>query len=303
MKYKKLIVILLVLSLLLCGCGAQSAMDGGYANGEALNRNPALGTDSDVSTDATGTQTSTLPANQKLIRKVWLDAETEDMSGLIDHVEGRIAELGGYVEGRQIKNGSAYSGRVYRYAELTIRIPAEKLDRFVSGVAEVSNITDTRETTEDVTLSYVEYESKVVALETEQTQLLELMTQAKTMDDILKIQNRLTNIRAQLEQLKSQLRLYDNLVSYSTVYLSITEVKEYTPTTEPENMWERMGEGLSESWKDLVQGLENVLVGLVVASPYLLTWGLVFAGIGLIARAVIRKKKMKKTPPPEGQEK
>ena len=303
MKITKLVAFLVVLSLLLCGCGAQSAVGGGYANGEALNRNPALGTDGEVSADATGTQTSTLPVNQKLIRKVWLDAETEDMSGLIDHVEGRIAELGGYVEGRQIKNGSAYSGRVYRYAELTIRIPAEKLDRFVSGVAEVSNITDTRETTEDVTLSYVEYESKVVALETEQTQLLELMTKAKSMDDILKIQNRLTNIRAQLEQLKSQLRLYDNLVSYSTVYLSITEVKEYTPTTEPENMWERMGEGLSESWKDLVQGLENVLVGLVVASPYLLTWGLVFVGIGLIVRAVIRKKKMKKTPPPEGQEK
>ncbi len=298
MKITKLLAILLAANLLLCGCGATSKAPAAAGGDYVLNESPELGRfDKESSTEATN-----LPINQKLIRKIWMDAETEDMTGLLNYVEERIAQLGGYVEGRQIKNGSAYSGVRYRYADLTIRIPAEKLDGFVSGVNEASNITDTRETTEDVTLSYVENESKVVALETEQTRLLELLAQAKTMDDILKIENRLTDIRSQLEQLKSQLRLYDNLISYGTVYLSITEVTEYTPTTEPENMWERIAIGISGSWKDLVKGLENFFVGVVVALPYLVLWGAIITGVVLLVRAARRKKRARKMPPPPEKE-
>jgi hypothetical protein len=300
MKIVKLVAILLAASLLLCGCGATSKAPAAAGGDYVLNESPELGRfDKESSTEATN-----LPINQKLIRKVWMDAETEDMTALLSSVEEQIAQLGGYVEGRQIKNGSAYSGVRYRYADLTVRIPAEKLDSFVSGVSKASNITSTRETTEDVTLSYVENESKVVALEAEQTRLLELLAQAKTMDDILKIENRLTNIRSQLEQLKSQLRLYDNLVSYSTVYLNITEVREYTPITEPENMWDRIGAGLSESWKDLVGGLEDLFVVFVVALPYLVLWGLIITGVVFVVRAVRRKRKARRTPPvpPQNEE-
>ena len=300
MKIVKLVAILLAASLLLCGCGATSKAPAAAGGDYVLNESPELGRfDKESSAEATN-----LPINQKLIRKVWMDAETEDMTALLSSVEEQIAQLGGYVEGRQIKNGSAYSGVRYRYADLTVRIPAEKLDSFVSGVSKASNITSTRETTEDVTLSYVENESKVVALEAEQTRLLELLAQAKTMDDILKIENRLTNIRSQLEQLKSQLRLYDNLVSYSTVYLNITEVTEYTPITEPENMWDRIGAGLSESWKDLVGGLEDLFVVFVVALPYLVLWGLIITGVVFVVRAVRRKRKVRRTPPvpPQNEE-
>ena len=300
MKITKLIAVLLAVIIVLCGCGATSKAPAAAGGDYVLNESPELGRfDKESSAEATN-----LPINQKLIRKVWMDAETEDMTALLSSVEEQIAQLGGYVEGRQIKNGSAYSGVRYRYADLTVRIPAEKLDSFVSGVSKASNITSTRETTEDVTLSYVENESKVVALEAEQTRLLELLAQAKTMDDILKIENRLTNIRSQLEQLKSQLRLYDNLVSYSTVYLNITEVTEYTPITEPENMWDRIGAGLSESWKDLVGGLEDLFVVFVVALPYLVLWGLIITGVVFVVRAVRRKRKVRRTPPvpPQNEE-
>ena len=201
-----------------------------------------------------------------------------------------------------MRNGSAYYGKRYRYAELTIRIPADKLDSFVDNVSEHSNITDTRETTEDVTLSYVESESRVIALETEQTRLLELLAEARNMDDILRIESRLTDIRAQLEKAKSQLRVYDNMVNYGTVYLNITEVTEYTPVTEPETVWERMGAGLKESWKDMVKGLGDTLVFIVAALPHLLPLAVIAGIVGLV---ILRssKKKAKKTPqnPPENK--
>ena len=292
MKITKIIAVLLAVIIVLCGCGATSKAPAAAGGDYVLNESPELGRfDKESSTEATN-----LPINQKLIRKIWLDAETEDMASLLKNVEERIAQLGGYVEARQIKNGSVYSGRSYRYADLTIRIPSAKLDSFVAGVAEASNVTDTKETTEDVTLSYVENESKIVALETEQTRLLELLTQAKTMDDILKIENRLTNIRSQLEQLKSQLRLYDNLVSYGTIYLSITEVTEYTPVDEPQNMWERIAVGLSQSMKDLGAGLEDLVVWLVVGLPYWLMLAIVAGFVVWMVKRRIKKRKLKNPP-------
>lgn len=297
MKFTKILTVLLVLSLLLTGCGGASngaAVEKGYDS----SANRADVPSAEVLDKETGSTQTALPANQKLIRKIWLEAETEDMNTLLSSVEERIAQLQGYVEGRQIRNGSAYSGKRYRYAELTIRIPAEKLDGFVEDVSGKSNITNTRETTDDVTLSYVEQESRVIALETEQTRLLELLAKAESMSDILKIQERLTEIREQLEKVKSQLRVYDNMVNYGTVYLNITEVTEYTQVTEPQTMGERMAAGIAESWKDMLNGLENALVFFVVALPHLLPWAVIVAVV--IALLRLRKnKKAKKNPPKE----
>lgn len=273
MKRIKLMAILLVLSLLLSACGAATSGTGN-AGDYVAKEEAVFGR---TENDGQVTTETALPVNQKLIRKVWMDAETEDMDDLLSVVTERIGQLGGYVEARQIQNGSAYSGKRYRHADLTIRIPAERLAQFLERITAASNITSTRETTEDVTLSYVEYESKVAALETEQARLLELLAQAETMDDILKIENRLTGIRTQLEQAKSQLRLYDSLVNYSTVYLNVTEVTEYTPVEEPKNMWERMGAGLEDSWDSMVEILEEILILLVVLLPYLLPLAVIAA--------------------------
>lgn len=300
MKLTKLLAILLALSLLLCGCGAESngAMGGASADRDFEMSQNAPAEEGLVKD--TGTTQTALPVNQKLIRKIWLEAETEEMESLLQAVEGKIAQLGGYVEARQVRNGSAYSGKRYRYADLTIRIPAQELDAFVDSVEGACNITNTRETTDDVTLSYVENESKVIALETEQTRLLELLAKAESMEDILKIESRLTNIRTQLEQVKSQLRLYDNQVNYGTVYLSATEVTEYTPVEEPKTIWERMGVGIADSWEDMLAGMGDFLVFLVVALPHLLPWGVIAAVVVLILRAKKKKKAKKNQPkPPE----
>ena len=237
MKKCRILAMVLVLLLLLSGCGAATAMDA--TNGSAFGRTETESASEASLSDGTTGNTTLLPYSQKLVRKIWLDAETDDMDALLTTVEERIAELGGYVEAREMQNGSAYATRRYRYGSMTIRIPAEKLDSFVGDVSGASNIVSNRETTEDVTLSYVESESRVTALETEQTRLLELLAQAENMEDILKIENRLTEIREDLETVKSKLRVYDNLVSYGTVYLEITEVKEYTVVEpEPETIWQ-----------------------------------------------------------------
>lgn len=288
MKFQKLFAIVLsvVMLLSLSACGAAStdnagnmANDWNYdAENGLVDEKPAAGE-------------SQLPENRKLIQRVWLRAETEDMDTLLEKVNDRIQELGGYVEAQEIYNGSAYSGTRYRNAEITIRIPSEKLSSFVNEVSEVSNIVSSNQTTEDVTLSYVATESRIQALETEQTRLLELMAQAETMNDLLTIEQRLTDVRAELEQVKSTLRLYDNQVDYSTVYLTVSEVREYTVVDEPETVWERIGTGFLNSLKNIGEGFVELFVFLVVAFPYLVIIGVVLTVVILVLRHHKKKKK------------
>ena len=305
MKMRKLfaisLAVLLVLSLF-AGCGATAPMENA-ANGSMYDKMESADMEMEVpeynysdglndSSAGSGTSASVTPQNQKLIRTIYMDAETEAMDTLLSQVEGRIAELGGYVEAREIYNGSMYNSSRYRRANLTIRIPAEKLDLFVEHVGEVSNITNSRETTDDVTLQYVAIESRIKALETEQETLLELMKKADNMSDLLTIESRLTDVRYELENISSQLRVYDNKVNYGTIHLNVSEVVEYTEP-EPENAWQRMGKGFIKSLKGVGNGLKEFFIWLVTAIPYLLLIGAIGFGIFLIIFCSVRKKRRK----------
>ena len=309
MKMRRLIAVLMatVLLFLLTACGASAPMsaaggeyaakDNYYDAEEGYTQAVADGLSS---SNASGNVTPV--TNQKLIRTVKLEVETEDMDALLADVEGRIAALGGYVENRNVYNGGAGSRRS-RNATMVVRIPADQLDGFVQLVSGVSNIISHSENTKDVTLSYVATESRVTALQTEEARLLELLAEAKDLKDLLTLEEKLTDVRTELEQHKSQLKVYDNLVSYATVNLTITEVVEYTVVKEPEpepTFWQRLGGGFVESIRGVWTICKEVVIWLVCALPYLVLPGAIAAAI-LIPRAVRRRRAKKQTPPEKAQ--
>lgn len=283
-----LIVILLILGLL-TGCAGKAAEmeNGAYDKSESPMDAP---TDL-VSPGASSTGAAT-PEYQKKIRNLELQAETEDMDTLLGNIEARTIELGGYVEQKEVYRGSAYADRVYRHGTLTLRVPAEKADQLVQNVGEISNITNMMEDVDDVTLQYVATESRITALTTEETRLLELLAKAENMEDLLMIEARLTEVRAELEEYTSQLRIYDNLVNYATIRLNIQEVREYTPVEE-ETFWQRIGSGFSESLENLGEGILNFIVFFISAIPYLVLIGAILT-VFLLAFKAARKRRQQK---------
>jgi hypothetical protein len=232
-----------------------------------------------------GSTAATLPANRKLIRNIHIEAETEELTVLTDALTARIAALGGYVESKNLRNGSAYSGYVRRTLSMTVRIPAEKADEFVAQVSENSNIVSSSESIDDVTLQYVDTESHVKALETEQERLLALLEKADTLKDVLTLEERLTDVRYELERYASYLRTLDNQVTYATIHLSVTEVKEYTPIIEEEpTVWQRISQGFTRSLKNIGEGFTDFFVWFTVNSPYILIWAVIAAVVILLLR-------------------
>ena len=295
-KMTAFLVTLCMLAALLAGCGgaskstqafdAAAAAPAEAANGAYYDMESAKSEDGGLTGD---TDSTVLPEGRKWIITVNMSAEAEDLDALMEALNGKISGLGGYVEDQDSYNGSMYSSRRYRSASLTVRIPAERVDEFTEEMSGIANVVSTNLSREDITLSYVATESRVKALQTEEARLLELMEQAETMADLLEIESRLTDVRYELENRASQLRLYDNQVDYATIYLSIDEVQEYTPVEEP-TVWERISGGFVSSVKGVGNGLLDLLVWVLAKSPYLVILGGVTVGVVVL----IKKRKARK---------
>ena len=299
-------LVLLMLLGLLAGCGAKEesaaapqAAPEAAPEAEAMDTvmEEALYDESKTSSESSGT---TMPENQKLIRTVYMDAETLDMDPLMSWIESRVGNLGGYFEQKSIRrSGSRDDGSYYKYADLMIRIPAQNLDQFVSQVGEKANITSTSESTENVTLTYISTQSRVTALETEQKRLLELLENAETMEDLLTIESRLTDVRWELENYASQLRVLDNQVNYSTIYLSIWEVDEPTVIVE-RTVWQKIGDGFTRNAGRMWNGLVNFFVWILTVIPYLVPLALI-GGVVLLGIKLGKKRKQRKEEKNENQ--
>lgn len=298
----------MILSLTACGSsskdsnGISDLMDADYSvvsNEAAASEASAYedgfgmteGYDSAENTQDTGNTVpeeaaDTAVADRKLIKTVNMDVETREYDKLLSAVENKVTELGGYIESLDAYNGSTYySYRSTRNANLTIRIPKDRLEEFQNTVSELGNVTSRSENVQDVTLTYVDLQSHRDALRTEQERLLQLLEQAESVEDIITIEQRLSDVRYQLESMESQLRSYDNRVDYSTVYLYIDEVEVYTPVEE-ETVWERISTGFVDSLKNIGEGLKEAAIWFVIHIPYLVIWAIVIAIIILILKKI-----------------
>lgn len=306
MKSKGILALLLVFVMvggLFAGCASKSLAGDAFNSieGEMVMDDAYAPADS-ITTNGEGGST-VLPENQKWIRTLYLDTETEDMTPLLAEIDKQVAALGGYMEEREVRNGSKYSEYRRRYADLVIRIPVERVDEFVKQVSGISNVISTNETVENITLTYVATESRVNALEAEEQRLLELMAQAENMSDLLEIEARLTDVRYELEKMTSQLRQYDNLVDFATVHLSIDEVQVLTPVEE-ETMWQRISGGFVESLKGVGNFLKELVIWFLAKLPYLvLVAGIVLVLVLIIKKSQKKKPKKQKPFPTEPQEK
>lgn len=304
----RLLLAVMIAAGLATGCGSGSVkqsvqydtaatndiyMNASYAEtASTTEMAPEAAAAEEVDTGEGSTGVAVQDTQRKLIRNVDLEVETEEFDQLLETVTQKTSQAGGYIEQSYTYNGSNYYGGGRRNANLTVRIPADQLNAFLSSVAEVSNVISRNESVADVTLQYVDMESHKKALQAEQDRLLELLEQAETIEDIISIESRLSEVRYQIESMESQLRTMDNQVSYSTVYLYINEVETYTPVAE-QSIMEKISTGFMRSIHNIGNGLLDLVIWTIIKLPYLIIWAVVIAAAVLCVRGFIRRKKKK----------
>ena len=138
---------------------------------------------------------------------------------------------------------------------------------------------------------YVESHKK--ALETEQARLMELLSTAENMEDLLAIESKLSDIRYEIESYESQLRLLDNQIDYSTVHVEIFEVERMTDAGE-KGFFEEIKERFGDNLYKVGHGFRNLIIGILGALPILIVCAAVIAVIVVIVKKSIKKITLKK---------
>ncbi len=303
----------IIMACSLIGCGAAKSSNASYADtSQAVAADGAYDegayevTEDDVVEDAAdeGTTSDTAgetdpgiseaaQTSEKIIYTYNYTVETRQFDTFMDTLQKRISEYGGYLESSET-NGNA-NLNMTRYANMVIRIPADKMDQFLAMVKENSNVTYAGCSTENVTLSYVDLQSHIKSLKIEQETLMDLLGKATKLEDVLTLQSQLTDVRYQLESYESQLRVYDNRIDYATLYLDINEVERETNVADKLSYGEEIRQGLSDTFYSLGQGLRKFSIWLIVNLPILLLWAVVIAVIVLIVRKVLKRRDRKRT--------
>lgn len=306
-----------LVAAVVAGCGASSyveetsmtteastqAYDSAAAYAEPAEAAEAAWEESGAIAAGSGLE-SVQSTSQKLIKTVNLEIQTLEFDSVTDSLGQKVKELGGYVESSSIW-GNSYSSQNRRSADYTVRIPSDKLDEFVEEASGLGNVTYKNESVEDVTLQYVDTESRKKALEATQDRLLELLEQAESMEDILTIESKLSEIRYELENYGSQLRVLDNQIDYSTVYITISEVEVITPVGE-KGFFEEVADRFGNSLYRVGRGARGFAIGLLGNLPVLVVWALILFVIVVLIRKLLKrsgKRTRKDQLPPQDEKK
>ena len=228
-----------------------------------------------------------------LIRTVSITAETTNYASVSADLENKVRECGGYIEYSSM-NGTG-NNRDLRTGTYTVRVPAEKLDALISAVSGSCTVTSSSEGTSDVTLEYVDTKSRIESLRVEYDQLMELLKQAEDLDTIIILQNRLTDVRYQIESSESRIRVLENQVQFATLNLTLREVLEEKEVEEAHvvTYGERVMDQFKDMWEDTVEFFQDLLLWIISIIP-----GLIFMTILTVIILIIifsaNKKRRKK---------
>ena len=303
-RFLAVVLALLTLCAGLASCSSKSEMsaDLGYGNVEPSEKSPmasdSVGNGFQSSLGESTTSNTPTETDRKIIKTFNIDAETTEFETAIDALNALITEYGAYVEkASQQDNSLRNQGRYARNASYTVRVPAEQAESFVSALGGHFNVTSQNVSVKDISESYYSIEASLAELIVERDSLLDILALPATEKDYnlwLTVHQRLTEVKQQIAVYQGSLNRYDSQVAYSTVYLSVSEVINYTVMSEGNGFGARLGTAFRKGWANFLDGLQDFSLWFAEALPTLILLAAIGVGLFFAIRAIVRRAKAKK---------
>lgn len=261
----------LLAAALLAGCGASSSNQGGMAESAAATYD--MSSEAALTQEAGGAESALLPEGadattetaQKIIYRADMEMESTDFDSARDTLMAAVEANGAWMEYSHL-SGSAEDHD--RYANYTVRVPAENYSAFLSQAGAAGSVLSLNESAENVTMDYIDLEARITSLENQRDRLNDLAAKAETTADLLEIENQLSDVQYQLESYTQQQRALDGQITYSTVDIVLREVATLTPTGT--TFVQRLGDAFQGGWNAFLLTVQGLILALVYLWPLLL---------------------------------
>ncbi len=238
---------------------------------------------------------------EKLVYRCNLELETLDYAGTMSSIKEAIAQYGGVIQSEN-ETDSSYDwyyadyhktqGTMRNYIE--IRVPSKNYDSFVSALDGVGKITSKSASIDNISQQYYDTTTQIEALQIQEKNLLEMLEQCTTIEEMITVQDRLTSVQYDINRLQTSKRYMDVDVAYSYVNISIEEVMEFRAEEEPvkkNTFADRLKNTIKSTASGFLMFLEVLLFLFIRLFPYLVIVGII---VFFALRKTMKKRREEK---------
>ena len=211
-------------------------------------------------------------ARRLVIRNANLTIVVDDPAQAMSAVSRMAEEMGGFVVSSNLYKRTNDSGREFPEANISVRVPAERLNEAMDQIKSLVrdpqvDVTSENVSGQDVTKEYTDLQSRLRNLEETESQLREILGSATRTEDVLAVHYQLTQIREQIEVIKGQIKYYEESAALSSISVMIQAQAAVQPIQI--GGWQPVGVA-----RDAVQALVNTLQVLGSVAIWLILYAL-----------------------------
>ncbi len=276
-KVVLLMAVILTAALIMTSCG--SSADRGIGNSTAPQEEAGgySGNTTDQAADAS--KEDQQPAGiRKLVKNVDTSVEVKDTKSSYDSIIKKAESMGGYLVSSDV---SDYNDR--KIYDISVRVPADKLQQFLDYLSSQGKVLRQNINTEDITDQYYDAQARLDNALLQEAQLKEIMKQAKTVEEILKVKQQLDPVQERIEQLKGQIKLWNQLTAMSLVNIDLQPTRETVAVSKyidwnilsGGEMTIRIRNGFVSTLNFMVNLVLNIVIFIISALPAILIIALI----------------------------
>ena len=217
---------------------------------------------------------------EKLVYHCNLEIETLDYAATMTSVKETISKYGGIIQSES-ESDSGYewyyenyrktSGTMHNYLE--VRIPSKDYNNFLSELDGVGKVISKSTSVDNISQQYYDTTAQIEALQIQEKNLLAMLEKCETIEDMITVEQRLSEVQYELNNLQTTRRYMDMDVAYSYVNIGITEVMEYRQDSEPvkkNTFVDRLKNTIVSTGRGFLSFLEGLLFLIIRMAPYLI---------------------------------
>lgn len=289
-RFIALMLTLAFLCLALCSCGNKASLSSAEKLDYVNESNPYIPEKSGKDKSDSSPEYENAPTvdvEKKIVKTYSVTIETLEYDNSRALLDSLISKYGGYYS-----SSSEYSRHTanydYRNGTFGIKIPSDRVESFVKELDTVGKINHAYFTSDDVTDSYYSLKSKLTALEEQESKINSMIAETKDINTLIILEDKLIEIKSQIEYVYYRIQSYDKSVDYSTVTLDLSEVVEYTE--KDDSFATRFIEALKNTFGVFIDFMGEVLIVIVWVLPFAIFAG----GITFLIIFLVRRKKKNK---------
>jgi Domain of unknown function (DUF4349) len=283
----------LVATVTVAGCGgpgsggdsagggeeAQVAPAAGQAGGEQDQAAPADTPAGKAGSAGASARLRLVDLGNRIVRTASVDLAVG--KGRLNDTINRATDVVTRAKGIYVGSSTAVPDGEPATGQVTFRVPVDAFEPVLRELKALGTYRGEKSSTEDVTNQYIDLEGQLAAWRAQERVYLRLLDRAKSIADVIAVQNQLQQVQSNIERLQGQLNHLEDQSSYSTIVLQLSEPGAAGPAAPPAGR-------LARAWATAVNGLgvmaAAVLVGVVWLTPVVVLAGLVLFGVRTLRR-------------------